>query len=75
MLEQQKKLSNSIYLRNIKGFPRGSVVKHPPAKQEMWVKFLGPEDPQEKGMATHSSILDWKIPRTEEPHRVTKSWT
>lgn len=37
LLEQQKKLSNSTYLRNIKGFPSGSVVKHPPAKEEMWV--------------------------------------
>ena len=43
--------------------------------QETWVQSLGREDPQEKGMATHSSILDWKIPWTEEPHGVTKSWT
>ena len=35
--------------------------------QETWVQSLGREDPQEKGMATHSSILDWKIPWTEEP--------
>ena len=35
--------------------------------QEMWVRFLGLEDPLEKEMATHSSILDWKIPWTEEP--------
>ena len=34
---------------------------------EIWVEFLGQEDPLEKGMATHSSILAWKIPRTEEP--------
>ena len=37
LLEQQKNLSNSTYLRNIKGFPSGSVVKDPPNKQEMWV--------------------------------------
>ena len=37
LLEQQEKLSNSTYWRNIKGFPSGSVVKDPPAKQEMWV--------------------------------------
>ena len=35
--------------------------------QEMWVQSLGWEDPLEKGMATYSSILDWKIPWTEEP--------
>ena len=52
------------------GFPSGSVVKHLPAVQEMqetWVPSLGWEDPLEKGMATHSSILAWKIPWTEEP--------
>ena len=35
--------------------------------REAWVRFLGWEDPLEKGMATHSSILAWRIPRTEEP--------
>ena len=48
------------------GFPGGSVVKNPPAKQEMWVQSLGQEDPQEKEMATHFSILAWEIPRSEE---------
>ena len=43
------------------------LVKNPPAMQETWVGSLGWEDPLEKGMATHSSILAWKIPRTEEP--------
>ena len=38
--------------------------------QEMWVQYLGWEDPLEKEMATHSSILAWKIPRTEEPSEV-----
>ena len=37
---------------------------------EIWVEFLGQEDPLEKGMATHSSILAWKIPWTEEPGRI-----
>ena len=45
-------------------------VKNPPAKQETWVWFLGWEDPLEKEMATHSSILAWKIPWTEEPGRL-----
>ena len=48
--------------------------------QEAQVRFLGQEDPLDEGMATHSSILAWEIPRTEEPGRlqsmgVTKSWT
>ena len=51
----------------ISNFPGGSVVKNPPATQEMWVRSLGQEDPLEKEMATHSSILAWRIPRTEEP--------
>ena len=46
------------------------AAKNLPAMQEMWVWSLGWEDPLEKGMATHSSILAWKIPRTEEPGRL-----
>ena len=38
-----------------------------PAVWETWVRYLGQEDPLEKGMATHSSILAWRIPWTEEP--------
>ena len=49
-----------------KGFLGGSVVKNPPAKQEMRVWPLDQEDPL-KEMATHSSILAWEIPWTEEP--------
>ena len=37
----------------------------------MWVQSLGPEDPLEEGMATHSSILAWRIPWTEEPGGTT----
>ena len=44
------------------GFPDGSVVKNLPAMQEMWVQSLGQEDPLEKEMAAHSSILAWEIP-------------
>ena len=43
------------------------MVKNPPAMQETQVRFLGGEDPLEKGMAIYSSSLAWKIPRTEEP--------
>ena len=47
------------------------VVKNLPANagEVMWVRSLGEEDPQEDGMATHSSILSWRIPWTEEPGR------
>ena len=46
------------------------VTKNPPAKQEIWVWYLGGEDPLEEGMATRSSILAWRIPWTEEPGRL-----
>ena len=42
-------------------------LKHLPAMQETWVRSLDQEDPLEKEMATHSSILAWRIPWTEEP--------
>ena len=45
----------------------GSVIKNLPAMQETWVRSLGQEDSPGKEMATHSSILAWKILRTEEP--------
>ena len=48
------------------GFPCSLAVKSPLAIQEMWVRLLGQEDPLEKEMATHSSILAWEIPWTEE---------
>ena len=47
-------------------FLGGSVVKNLPAKQETRVQSLGREDPLQKGMATHSSILVWEVPCTEE---------
>ena len=43
------------------------TVKNLPAVQEIWVQSLNQEDPLEKGMATHSSILAWEIPWPEEP--------
>ena len=56
------------------------TVKNPPAIQETWVRSLGWEDPLEEGMATHSSILAWRIPMDREAwlatvHGVAKSWT
>ena len=50
----------------ILSFPGGSAVKNPPAMQELQVQSLGRDDPLEEGMATHSSILAWIIPWTEE---------
>ena len=61
------------HLRTNLGFPSDSPVKNLPVMQdvlEMWVQSLGQEDPMEKEMATHSSILAWEIPRTEEPGRI-----
>ena len=52
------------------GLPGGSVVKNLPAKQETQVQSLGQEDPLEKEMATHSSVLAWEISWTEELGRV-----
>ena len=58
-------------------------VKNLPAMQETWVQSLGREEPLEKGMVTHSSILAWRIPLTEEPgglqslgsHRIGHNWS
>ena len=50
------------------------MVKNPPAMQETQVRSLGQEDPLDKGMATQSSILAWRIPWTEEPGRLYSPW-
>ena len=56
------------------------VVRSPPAMQETWVLFLGKEDPLEQGMATHSSILAWRLHPLDRGawqtavHRVAKVW-
>ena len=62
------------------GLPGGSAVKNLPSKQETRVRSLGQEDPLKKGMATHSGILAWEIPWTEEPGGLQstgfqKNWT
>ena len=46
------------------------TIKNLPVMWETWVQSLDQEDPLEKGMATHSSIPAWRIPRTEEPGRL-----
>ena len=55
---------------SVQSFPGGSVVRNLSATQETqktWILSLGREDPLEEEMATHSSILAWRIPWTEEP--------
>ena len=74
-LKKKKSSISIIYL----DFPGGSVVKNLLAKQ-MWIPSLGGEDLLEKKMATHSSILAWEIPWTEQPGGLEsiglqKSWT
>ena len=68
--EVDKHRVNFSYPKCTEGFPRGTVVKNLPANEgdtEMQVWSLGGKDPLEKGMATHSSIPAWKIPRIGEP--------
>ena len=61
------KFENRYKVRNTRPSLVAQLVKNLPAMQETPVRFLGREDPLEKGMATHSSILAWRIPWTEEP--------
>ena len=62
-------------------FLMAQLVKNQPVMQDTWVRSLGGEDLLDNGMATHFSILAWRIPWTEESgglqrsHGVTKSWT
>ena len=60
-----REVSCWVYLKVV-----AQMVKHLPAMRETQVRFLGQEDPLEKEMAIHSSILVWKIPWTEEPDRL-----
>ena len=75
-------LGRQVYVRGFPGDSDGKEsacnVGDPGAMWEPQIQSLGREDPLEKGMATHSSILAWRIPWTEEPgglHGVTKSLT
>ena len=73
--------SNTILISAQKlAFLVAQMVKHLPAMQETWVQCQGWEDPLEEGMATHSSILAWRIPidrgaSRATVYRVAKSWT
>ena len=64
MLEAARK--DALSLEHL-GFPGGSVIKNPPVNAEDRARSLGQEDPLEEKMATHSSILAWEMPWTEEP--------
>ena len=57
-------------LENLSASLVAQMVKNPPAMWKSWVQSLGWEDPLEKGMATPSSLLAWRIPWTEEPGRL-----
>ena len=59
---QYSGLENSMQDKSSWASLVAQVVRSPPAMQETWVLFLGKEDPLEQGMATHSSILAWRIP-------------
>ena len=59
-----------LYFPPSMGFPGASVVKNPPAREEMQDQSLNREDPLEEEIATLSSILTWKMPWTEEPGRL-----
>ena len=66
-LANQKSRNLELYLIQRRTSLVVQMVKNLPTMKETWVRFLGQEVPLEKGMATHSSILAWKIPWPEEP--------
>ena len=67
MLVSNRYWSSTFYIGKLRtpwASLEAQLVKNPPAMQETWVQSLGWEDPLEKGKATHSSILAWRIPWT-----------
>ena len=79
--ELQRALAHAQNLQSPGASLVAQMVKHLPAVRETWVRSLGWEDPLEKEKAPCSRIFNWRIPRTEKPHRlhgvhgVAKSWT
>jgi len=51
------------------------IVRNLPATQKTWIQSLGQEDPLEEEMATHSSILAWRIPWMKEPDKLQSMWS
>ena len=73
-----KKYGNNIFILSSWACLAAQTVQNPTAMRETWVRSLDWDDALEEGMATHSSILAWRIPQTEEPwwatvHGVSKS--
>ena len=66
----QPRDQNHISYVSVLGFLVAQSITNLPAMQDTWVRFLGQEDPLEKEMANHSSILAWRIPWTEKPGRL-----
>ena len=65
-------MSRSVYVFSVAtdSSPVAQLVKNLPAMQEMWVQSLGQENPLEKGLATHSSVLAWEIPWEKDPRQL-----
>ena len=63
-----------LYIPHIRASLIAQLAKNLPAVQETWVPSLGWEDPLEKETATHSNILAWRIPWTEEPRGLYSPW-
>ena len=66
-LWKTRKCLRGVVQKRLWGFPGSSDVKSLPEMWETWVRSLAQEYPLEEGMATHSSVLVWRIPWTEEP--------
>ena len=56
-----------VHFSSVRASQVAQMVKNLPARRETWIQYLGGEDPLEKGMATHFSVLDCRVPWTEEP--------
>ena len=67
---QETRETQQLLLKRVPGFPGGSDGESLPATRETWVRSLGREEPLGEEKATHSSILAWRIPQTEEPGRL-----
>ena len=85
MLPEQAKIPRGLLAKKTKTKKRSNIitnsgslavqmVKNLPAIQETWVQVLGGEDPLEEETVTHSSILAWRIPWTEEPGGLYSPW-
>ena len=74
MEQNRKARDKSMHLQTPWASLVAQMLEHLPAMQETWVQSLGWETPLEREMATHSSILAWRIRNTEEPGRLYSPW-